>query len=97
MIKYIILSHFFEPSELINLLFDSLGKTSKVLLIVFAHVNKFYYKTSSRYAITHKITKRLECKNIAAEGSLELLKWARENGCIWDRRTCSYAALNGHL
>ncbi len=28
---------------------------------------------------------------------LEILKWARENGCDWDTRTCCSAALNGHL
>ena len=30
-------------------------------------------------------------------GHLEVLKWARENGCDWDSNTCSYAAENGHL
>ena len=28
---------------------------------------------------------------------LELLQWLRSQGCPWDDRTCSYAALNGHL
>ena len=37
------------------------------------------------------------CKNAAKNGHLEVLKWARENGCPWDWRTCTYAALNGHL
>ena len=27
----------------------------------------------------------------------ECLKYARENGCDWDWRTCSFAAENGHL
>ena len=26
-----------------------------------------------------------------------ILKWARENGCPWDKRTCDNAARNGHL
>jgi hypothetical protein len=26
-----------------------------------------------------------------------VLKWAREQGCEWDARTCEYAALGGHL
>ena len=30
-------------------------------------------------------------------GHLDVLKWARENGCEWDSDTCSDAALNGHL
>ena len=36
-------------------------------------------------------------KEAALNGHLEVLKWARENGCPWDSFTCSYAALNGHL
>ena len=30
-------------------------------------------------------------------GHLDVLKWARENGCQWDSSTCRHAALNGHL
>jgi hypothetical protein len=26
-----------------------------------------------------------------------VLKWARENGCPWDERTCANAAEGGHL
>jgi hypothetical protein len=26
-----------------------------------------------------------------------MLKWARENGCPWDKWTCSHAAKGGHL
>ena len=33
----------------------------------------------------------------AQYGHLEVLKWARENGCDWNSWTCSCAALNGHL
>jgi hypothetical protein len=25
------------------------------------------------------------------------VKWARENDCPWDRRTCAFAAEHGHL
>ena len=28
---------------------------------------------------------------------LEVLKWARANGCTWDEWTCSYAAESGRL
>ena len=28
---------------------------------------------------------------------MEVLKWARENGCEWNSLTCSYAAEGGHL
>ena len=30
-------------------------------------------------------------------GHLELLQWARKNGCEMDRSVCAYAAKNGHL
>ena len=28
---------------------------------------------------------------------LEVLQWARANGCPWDEETCAWAAENGHL
>ena len=37
------------------------------------------------------------CEKIAKSGNLEVLKWARENGCEWNRSTCSNAAFGGHL
>ena len=37
------------------------------------------------------------CEQMARKGNLELLKYAHENGCPWDRSTCSSAAQNGHL
>ena len=35
----------------------------------------------------------LGCKR----GHLEVLKWARENGCQWNEWTCTNAAEGGHL
>jgi len=26
-----------------------------------------------------------------------MLKWAREHGCEWNSKVCSYAAYNGHI
>ena len=37
------------------------------------------------------------CAAAAWVGNLDILKWARENGCPWDKRTCDNAARNGHL
>ena len=37
------------------------------------------------------------CCEAATKGNLEMLKWARENGCPWDGRTCVVAAFHGHL
>ena len=37
------------------------------------------------------------CTYAAACGHLEVLQWARANGCPWDEKTCSSAARGGHL
>jgi hypothetical protein len=37
------------------------------------------------------------CTNAAKGGHLEVLKWAWENGCAWNRDTCAYAAKGGYL
>ena len=37
------------------------------------------------------------CNMAAKDGHLEVLKWARENGCEWNSNTCANAAENGHL
>jgi len=37
------------------------------------------------------------CFSAANEGHLELLKWARERGCSWDKRVCFTAAGRGDL
>ena len=34
---------------------------------------------------------------LALRGHLEVLQWARQNGCPWDELTCAYAAAGGHL
>ncbi len=35
--------------------------------------------------------------SLAKNGHLEILKWARANGCKWNEDTCSNAATGGHL
>ena len=37
------------------------------------------------------------CAEAAERGLLEMLKWARENGCPWDERTRKRAALKGYV
>jgi len=37
------------------------------------------------------------CAYCAKGGHLEVLKWARANGCPWNEATCKLAASNGHL
>ena len=50
-----------------------------------------------RYLIDNKYCMDILCEYIALNGHLDILKLARENGCYWDRNTCSNAARNGHL
>jgi hypothetical protein len=37
------------------------------------------------------------CVYAAQNGHLDVLQWARQNGCPWDEETCAFAAQNGHL
>ena len=37
------------------------------------------------------------CNLAALQGYLNLIKWARANGCPWDEWTCTHAAQGGHL
>ena len=85
------------PEDLIIVIVGTLYRTSKISVVVWAHVNKFSYKVACKCAKENKINRILQCPEIAAEGSLEVLKWARSNGCDWDYRTCAWAAENGHL
>ena len=39
----------------------------------------------------------MTCAYAAQNGHLEVLQWARQNGCEWTSLTCTYAAENGHL
>ena len=85
------------PEDLITVLLGVMYKTSIVSIKVFPHVNKFCYRISAKYAIQHNIKRPLKCKTIASEGLLEVLQWARFNGCEWDSYTCDYAVQYGHL
>ena len=54
-----------------------------------------------RLTLVRKVTKWCEPKNLcnfaARYGHLEVLQWARHNGCPWHDWTCALAAENGHL
>ena len=41
--------------------------------------------------------KKYLCEDAARGGHLEVLQWARANGCPWDEKTCAGAAEGGHL
>ena len=36
------------------------------------------------------------CAYAAKGGHLDVLKWAKSNGCKWDSRTCDYAKESGN-
>ena len=40
---------------------------------------------------------KITCMFAAKEGHLEVLQWARANGCPWHKFTCRWAAELGHL
>ena len=84
------------PIELLELFTNLLFEHSVVSLVVFANINKFCYNVSKKYAVANKIGRTINCCDIAKEGYLEILKWARSNGCDWNSNTCSSAARNGH-
>jgi hypothetical protein len=85
------------PEDVRLIILRILSKISKISIVVLSHVNTFCYRIARKCAIENRISKALQCHDIASEGSLEVLKWARESGYQWDFRTCNFAALNGHL
>ena len=85
------------PLEPVNLIIEIIGKESRSTLLIMAHINKTYYGIVRWYAKINKISREILCYEIASEGHLEVLKWAREIGCKWNSDTCSFAAKNGHL
>ena len=51
-----------------------------------------------RYLIKNKSKLFCEtCSSIAKYGNIKLLKWAHDNGYVWDEESCNLAAINGHL
>jgi hypothetical protein len=46
--------------------------------------------------LSDKFIRKL-CSEACKRGYLNILAWARENGCPWDSSTCCNAAKNGHL
>jgi hypothetical protein len=74
-----------------------LQKLDNTTLIMLLHVNKKYYELVSKYRKINSLRRNLFCEEIASDGYLEVLKWARENGYDWNSWTCVSAAENGDL
>jgi len=60
-------------------------------IIALTYVNKFWHNQITRYAIDNNkcndwlaINRQLSCEQIASEGFLKVLQWARQNGCEWN-------------
>lgn len=85
------------PLEIIELIVNYLSNESKVSVVVLAHVSKYFYRVSRKYAQIYEISRVIKCEDIALEGYLKVLKWARQNGSKWDHMTSANAALNGHF
>jgi hypothetical protein len=75
------------PSDIHLYLLNYCDNIDKMCL---KYTNKFYNKNIKNNS---KITSVLLTKN----GYLNVLRWARENGCPFDEDICTYAAQNGHL
>jgi hypothetical protein len=99
MIKFNVCSASMEnlPEDLTKVLLEASCRISKISIIVLTHVNKLWYRMARRYAKQNKISRNLKHYEIAAEGSLEVLKWAKSYDCCSDLWTCAYAAKYGHL
>jgi len=86
------------PEDLQIVLVETLCIVSVVSVKIFAHVNKFYYRLSRECALKYHIDKPLKCEQIAIEGSLGVLIWAKFYTCEWTcLEVCLTAAKYGHL
>lgn len=93
------------PEELRAILMNMICQSSKISLVVVAHVNKFCYRLSRKWAFIYAIRKELIYDEIASEGSLEVLKWEFSKwnsgisygGSTCGKHLCFNAAENGHL
>ncbi len=50
-----------------------------------------------RQVCSRPVVRKLFTNEAAREGHLEVLQWARDQGCPWDKWTCASATQGGHL
>ena len=61
-------------------------------------VKKGYLSTLKHMHSRGRLSRKKNlCEDAAEHGHLDVLKWARDNGCPWDEKTCYRAAKHGHL
>ena len=85
------------PNDIKFYLFGTVAKSCRVSFVILAHANNHYYTLISQYAIDNKIKRKLTCNELAFNGYLDLLKWAKLNEWDWYPSTCASAAVGGHL
>jgi hypothetical protein len=81
------------PTEISDTIMSYVGDIEFVVMSHVCQVWKIIIK-SFRVCFTKK---REFIYRVARLGYLNIIQWARENGCGWDSLTCSGAAQGGHL
>src|SRR5580698_3081438 len=81
------------PREIFDIILSNVGKVEFVIMI---RVCKMW-KIIIRSICSNFIKKEEFINSVAKLGYLNIVQWARENGCDWNSSTCSYAAKGGHL
>lgn len=76
------------PIEIQEKILKAVPDNNKAILKT---VCKQWCGISTRMAFTNKMTSEFYTS------SVELLKWARNNGCPWNQEICASAARGGHL
>src|SRR5260221_381167 len=82
------------PTEMfMAILFD----LDNVTIVIAMFVCKQWKRIILGFLSSRIINKTEFSDYVAKKGYLNLIIWAREQGCEWDSGTCSYAAKGGHL
>lgn len=83
------------PDEIVVMVLESLPDDD---VIVACFVSRLWYAClRPRLVGPLKYRKSVYCARLAFLGHLNLLLWAREKRCPWDKWTCAAAASGGHL
>src|ERR1700677_2011687 len=91
-----IIVHPLHHEDIFNVLLNIL-RIDNISFVMLAVSNKDLHTIMSSYGIKNNIRRYLICANIASLGYLDVLKYARDCGYMWDRFTCANAAYRGHL
>src|SRR5580698_31880 len=81
------------PREICDIILSNVGH---IEFVIISRVCKIW-KIIIRSFCSCFIKKEKFINIVAKLGYLNIIQWARENGCDWDFRTCSCAAKGGYL